>query len=114
MTKKQKNSPSKSVVVYHLDIKFTPFAFCPLNAIDPSFYRRDVENVIPHFMTRDGVECSPEFLSCWNNEDSRYDAQFEELCQEYYGLPFRSIRSVWISRLGSADNYWHLIKLVKI
>ena len=114
MTKKQKKTVEVVPCRFRIDSKFTEFVFCPMNAVDSGFYSRTDFRQPVHFVTKDGVECVPEFVSGWNNEDGRYDGRFDELCQEHYGFPFRSIRSIWVSRLGRVENYWHLIKLTKI
>lgn len=88
-----------------LQCKFKEFILLPANAIDTK------EN---EFRTTDGVDVSVKFISTWNNKDGQYDEQLDELCIREYGTPFVTIRSIWIGRLGRADEYWHLIKLTRV
>lgn len=82
---------------------YTEYLLVPANGVEFG----DVE-------TADGVKCHLEFQATWHNADGRFDDELESVCQKYYNFPFSSIRSIWISRLGRVDDYWHLIKLLKI
>lgn len=95
---------------YNISAKFNEYVFCPANAIEERFYNRS-EAVLPEFVTTDGVICSAEFIGTWNNRGNVYEDEFDRICQRRYGIPFVSIRSMWIGRLGTLDYFWHLIRL---
>lgn len=66
------------------------------------------------FLTKDDVPVKPQFLITWNNRDGKYDNELDSISQSHFSVPFSALRSVWISRLGRVDDYWHFIKLIKI
>lgn len=106
----KKTEKPRVTVKYRLEAKYAPTIFCPSNAIESSFWWRD-ENVDPLFVTTDGKVCRPKFIRTTNNEDGRYDKEFDYLCIHRYNVPFSSVRSLWFGRLDGLDNYWHLIEL---
>ena len=63
------------------------------------------------FQTKDGKVCTALFIAGWNNEGNRYDEQLDHICKKYWNVPFDSIRSMWIGRLGNIGNYWYFIQL---
>lgn len=83
--------------------KFVDFLLIPFNGILPG----DVE-------TTDGVKCHVEYQTTWNNKDGLYDEDLDDVCQRRIGCPFSTVRSIWFSRLGKVDDYWHLIKMIKV
>lgn len=64
--------------------------------------------------TADGIMCGTEFLATWNNADGMFDDELDGICQREYGCSFKTIKSIWIGRLGCVSDYWHLVKLIKI
>ena len=86
-----------------LNCKFVDRLIVPANAISTG-----------RCVTNDGVECNVSYICTWKNSDGKYDAELEEACQRYHGCSFSFIKSVWISRLGSVSDYWHLAKLINI
>ena len=66
------------------------------------------------YETTDGITCRLKYISTWNNSDGSYDGELEDVCQHRFGCPFSTIRSIWISRLGRVDVYWHLVKMIKL
>lgn len=84
--------------------KYTEYLLAPANAIGS-------DDVV---VTTDGVKCKLVYQSTWNNEGGRFDDRLEDVCQTYYGCPFQTIRSIWISRVGILSEYWHLIKMEKV
>ena len=72
---------------------------------------RDARYVVPEFDTDDCVICKPEFQTTWNNKGGAFEEELEQVSMVRFGVPFQSIRSIWIGRLGHIDDYWHLIKL---
>lgn len=98
---------------YRIQAKFAPDIFFPSNALEERFWERSgYENV--RFTTLDDKNCIPQFISTTNNRDGEYDSNFDDFCQRMFGLPFVNIKSMWISRLGKVDYYWHWVKLIKI
>lgn len=87
--------------------KFCEHLLAPVNAFPPG-------PITGEFETTDGIKCLIVMEAGYNNSDGRFDEEFDRICQEYFGCPFSTIRSIWFSRLGSCDKYWHLIKMVKI
>ena len=108
--KQNDTSMQRIVETYDLGAKFAEWVFCPADAIDGRFYHR-APNTDIRFRTTDGVIANPCFEGTWNNTDGMYDEEFERICQDKYGRPFMNIRSIWVSRLGKVDDYWHLIRL---
>ena len=98
---------------YRIQAKSSEFVFCPANAIEHEFYLRN-QNIIPELVSSDGIVHRCTFVGTWNNAGGIYEDEFENICQSRYGMPFVSIRSMWIGRIGRIDDYWHLIKLEKI
>ena len=64
--------------------------------------------------TADGIMCRTEFQATWNIAGGLFDEELEAVCQREYKCSFQTIRSIWISRLGYASDYWHLVRLIKI
>lgn len=86
-----------------IQCKFAEYMLAPANAImDADTYE-----------TMDGVTCRLKYISTWNNSDGSYDEALEDVCQRKFGCSFSTIRSIWISRLGSVDVYWHLVTMIK-
>ena len=82
----------------------------PAEAIERSFYERAMPWTDDTFVTMDGKECRPEFITSWCDiEESKMDA----FCESKWGMKFSSVRSLWIDRLGLryGMRYWHYIKL---
>lgn len=113
MTKKINDKKARYTETYRINAKFADEVFCPSNAIDAPFWSREYE-VDPLFRTSDGVLCKPTFLGTTNNESGEYDERFDGMCKRKFGMSFSAVRSIWFSRLGKLDYYWHLIKLEKI
>lgn len=89
--------------MYRINCKYTELLLAPANAIGGNLVE-----------TEDGVKCRLVFQSTMNNVDGAFDGRLDEICNEQYGCPFQTIKSIWISRLGSLSEYWHLVKMVKI
>jgi len=66
------------------------------------------------YMTADGIECSIQFISTWNNSDGSYNEELDGYCKNEWGCPLDAVKSLWISRGVKIDGIWHLIKLTKI
>ena len=79
----------------------------PDNAVNRAY--RDDE-----FETLDGVKCRMEFQMTCNNKNGMFDDSLDMDCLRYYGCHFQTIKSIWIGRLGRLDDYWHLVKLIKL
>jgi hypothetical protein len=90
-----------------LQSKYTLFLLAPLNAIDGYTLGDAIE-------TTDGIKVALKGQCLWNNEDGRYDTELEDFCQKQYHMPFQSIRSLWISRLGNVSHFWCLVEMVKL
>ena len=86
-----------------INCKFAEHLLVPANGIEFG----DVETV-------DGVKCHTSFQATWNNRDGFFDDELESVSQKYYNCPFSTIKSIWISRLGRVDDFWNLVKLIKI
>lgn len=48
------------------------------------------------------------------DKDGVFNDSLGKDCLKYYGAHFDTIRSIWFARLGFVDDYWHLVKLIKI
>lgn len=66
------------------------------------------------FVTLDNVRCHLEFHSTCNNQDGMFDDRLDQECLRLYGCHFDTIKSIWISRLGRLDDYWHTVRMVKM
>lgn len=110
MKKKIAIERPKVVVQYRIDAKSAAYILCPANALGYDFYHKSPD-VCPELVTNDGIAHKCEFISTWNDVGGVYEDEFESVCQRIYGIPFASIRSMWIGRLGRLDDFWHLIKL---
>ena len=86
--------------------KFAEYLLAPVNAF-PGGFDQQVE-------TMDGVQCEGRVICAWNNTDGQLDDSLDNESLRRYGCPFPVIRSIWMGRLGKVDNYWWLIKLVKL
>lgn len=64
--------------------------------------------------TTDGVKCRLKYISTMNNERGDYNDLLDDFCQDLYGFPFSSIRSIWIARLGSVSDFWNLVEMEKM
>lgn len=82
--------------------KLADHVLCPSNVV------REAE-----CETADGVRCKCKYLGAWDNEDGRYDEELEGICQKEFGMPFKSIRSLWVSRLNRMSQVWYFVKLIK-
>ena len=87
-----------------IQCKFAEYMLAPANAL------RQADS----YETMDGIVCRLEYVATWNNSDGSYDGELEDVCQHRFGCPFSTIRSIWISRLGRVDVYWHLVKMIKV
>lgn len=110
---KKKSEIPRTVVTYRIQAKASEYILCPANAIEHDFYVRN-QNILPQLGTTDGSVHEARFESTWNNANGAYDEELDRLCQRMFRVPFVSVRSMWIGRLGRIDDYWHLIKLEKI
>lgn len=98
---------------YRIESKFADVVLLPANAIEQAFYASG-EGTSATFITLDDQICSARWISTWRNSDGRYDELLDTICQERWKVPFVTIRSLWLSRIGKLDDFWHLIKLTKI
>lgn len=110
MMQKKKEQIVRRTETFRIYAKFADRIFCPSNAIEEAFWKRDYY-VDPLFLTSDEVLCKPTFLRTTNNSEGRYDEEFDSFCRDRFGMSFRAVRSEWFARLGSIDGYWHWIKL---
>ena len=92
-------------MTYHIWSKYVDYLLVPANGIEGSFS--------DEYETSDGVLCELKNHTVWNNEGGRYDDELNDICLWRYKCEFSTIRSLWISRLGSVDKYWFLVKMVK-
>lgn len=91
---------------HKIKCKYAEYMMAPFNAFPAGMGAQ--------YETTDGVLCDLEMCSSWNNDRGDYDDEFDYVCQKNFGCSFSAIRSIWISRLGKVDDYWHLVKLVKV
>lgn len=99
------------VAYYSIRANFAEDIFCPANAIEQGFFKRQRGTPEPRFVTADGVRCIPTFASCTNNKDGTFTGEFEDFCQRFFSLSFESLWQMWYQRLGYCDDYWYWIKL---
>lgn len=102
-----------NIETYSYNGKFNEYVFCPSNAIECEFYRKH-KDVVAHFLTSDGILVRPEFIATWNNKDNLFEDELDKECQNRYGMSFEEVKSLWYNRLRFVDDYWHLIKLIKL
>lgn len=102
-----------NIETYSYNGKFNEYVLCPANAIEESFYRKP-NDVIVRFLTSDGFIVKPDFIATWNNKDNYFEDELEKECQNRYGMSYEEVRRLWNSRLHYVDDYWHLIKLIKL
>ncbi len=110
--KEKAPAPVVQKVYYRIQAKYAPDVFFPSNAVDESFWKRpgwSMEGI--RFETLDGKKCIPVFQSTTNNRDGSYTERFDDFCQRKFGIPFVNLQSMWNSRLGYCDYYWHWVKL---
>ena len=98
---------------YRIESKFSDVVLLPSNAIEYSFYASGNGDSAT-FITLDDVICSARWISTWRNTDGQYDELLDSICQDRWKVPFVTIRSLWLSRLGRVDEFWHLIKLSRL
>lgn len=67
---------------------------------------------VSEYDTADGVKVRMKFIGTWNNKDGLFDEELDKVCQDVLGVPFETIKSIWIARLGYLDDYWHYVKLM--
>lgn len=89
-----------------INCKFADRALVPNRVLPSGWISGEVK-------TRDGEICQARFLSIWDNEGDRYASVLDDICQRFWGIPFRAIRSMWYSRIGDPGNYWCLLKMEK-
>ena len=89
-----------------LQSKFTEYLLAPANAL--------YSGVEGEYLTTDNIRVMAFLDTVWNNAEGYYDDELDRVCEYRFKCPFRFIRSIWIGRLGSVSDYWHLIKLKKI
>lgn len=92
--------------IYKIAAKSAPVILFPSNAVEPRFWKRSMTERY-QFIGTDDVIYEPEFLHTW----SRPCEDLAECCETYFHMPFESMRSIWIARLGTLDDYWHLIRM---
>lgn len=98
---------------YRIEAKFSEKVLLPANAIEADFFKGQSQEYY-RFITADGQECKGRFAAAWNNEDGRYDERLDMVCQRSWAVPFASMRSMWIGRLGKVDDLWYIINLEKL
>lgn len=114
-SKAPKPAPVKVVETYRIQAKFAPDVFFPSNAVEERFWKRDWNiNADIRFETLDGKICIPKFISTTNNRSGEFDGRFDDFCMRKFDVPFCNIRSMWISRLGTIDYYWHWVQLQEV
>lgn len=97
---------------YRIEAKFSEKVLLPANAIERSFFGGVSSQKEYDFITADGKSCKARFLSAWRNEDGRYDERLDFICMKNWKTPFESLKSLWISRLGTVSDCWYLINLI--
>ncbi len=61
--------------------------------------------------TADGKRVKLRFIGTWNNEEGRFDDELDGICLQFWGVPFMTMRSIWISRLGRVSDFWHIVEM---
>lgn len=95
---------------YSIRAKFSEWILCPHEAIDRRFFSESGK----FLMTEDGIVANPKFTASFDNSDGSYDEILEFYSMDRFGIPFSSIKSLWIARIGTFSSCWHLIKLERI
>lgn len=98
---------------YRIESKFADVILFPSNAIEPEFWASCVGDKAT-FITLDDVVCKARWICTWRNTDGQYDDELETICQGRWNVPFVTLRSMWISRLNTVDEFWHLVKFTKV
>lgn len=86
-----------------IDCKYSEIIIAPGNAFG--------KPMSDEYITADGKEVAVRWISCWNNENGQYDDVLNDECMRLWKMPFASLKSLWISRLGSCDGFWHKVEL---
>ena len=105
----KKRTKAPSGARYRIYCNFSDEVLCPAEAIERAFYERARPDTADVFITLDGKECVPTFLSSWAE---RGDGEMDSVC-ERWGVTFSEMRSMWFDRLRVRGNMdaWHLIRL---
>jgi len=96
---------------FRIEAKFAPRVLLPSNAIEQAFFGEAVSQREYDFITLDGKQCKGRFLSALRNEDGRFNERLDLICMRNWNMPFESMKSLWISRLGVISDCWYLIEL---
>jgi hypothetical protein len=104
---------------YRLVSRYFPRVFVPCNAVDNRWRTvrfNDIKTdfdvwIRAKFITTDGKIVRLHHIAPWNNCDHGFDAEFDEMCKEKFGMPFSTVQSQWFARLRYLDGYWDLIDL---
>ena len=85
----------------------------PRNAIEPDFFK-EIPRPYYKFVTMDGYECKARFNSSWKNENGIFDDSLDFVCRKNWGVPYATVKSMWIARLGTVDEFWYILRLEKL
>lgn len=103
---------------YKLYTKYHDKVFVPMEAVDRRWQKlncRTYEDCEARnnarFETMDGKKVRILITAIIKNADGSYDGQFEEICQELYGMSWHKVRMAFESRFPRMDPYWCIIEL---
>lgn len=88
-----------------IDCRFAERVIVPSNGINAT----DKE-----VSTSDGQKVKLKFIGTWNNEEGRFNDELDDICLRFWGVPFITMRSIWVSRLGRVSDFWHIVEMVRI
>jgi hypothetical protein len=89
--------------------KFAPVALIPSNAIDEEWLKTCKEPYI--LETMDGKIAEVQFVGAYNNQKNDWEAEFDDICEELYGMKFATVKANYKARLGYLSPYWFKITM---
>lgn len=96
---------------YRLNAKYVDEALLPARAFGYDFKG---DNINAEFETSDGLIVKLEFVSTMNNTDGFCKDFLESFCNRRYGMTLQQYEYHWIDRLDRLDDWWHIVKMVKV
>lgn len=95
---------------YRIECYYAPRVLVPFEAIERAFYETASPDSDDIFITEDGKECRPRFLTTWSEVNEKV---MDDFCMDRWAMPFSLVRSLWFDRLKLRYGLtcWHYIEL---
>lgn len=71
---------------------------------------------LPHgtcAVTSDGVRVTVSHIGGFMVNEPSLEKYLDTICLRLYDMPWCTVRSAWVSRLGYESNFWHELRLNK-